>query len=209
MTKDQSKTDRQGPTIQEDYMDFVQIAVSMEYGAYYYELSTGRLYHIPYEELLDWSDTSFSSLTGWLIGSFLVAAGTISYTKQLHFRHHTAPLLWIPIGSLLGAVLICCLVRSHQKKTAQRIRDRASALRRSPHIAQTIRQGRKIYIQLTVYIVVLFIMSLVCFAISVSSSQVLFALFAILFFDAGVMTAAILQPLGKMAAYTKLKRSGG
>lgn len=189
-------------------MNLVQIATSKEYGAYYYDFSTSKIFYVPHDDLLELNNVRFSNLTGWFIGSLVVTMGIIGYVKNLQFDHSSSLLfLLVLIASIVSSALLCWLVKSNQKRISCLIRDRYRTAKHHLNLVQALRHGRKIYVQLSIYVVILFIMAFISLGISLGSSDILFALFTIVFFDSGTMMTTILQPFGKIAAYFRVKKT--
>lgn len=189
-----------------DYMNLVQIAASVEYGAYYYDFSTNKIYHVPHEDLLELNHVRFANLTGWLIGSAVVVTGMVKYVKNLRYSNRSHSLLLLLTVLVLSSCLFYGLAKSNQKRISHFIRDRYRAVNENLDLRQIVRHGRKAYVQISVYCVFLFFFAVVSLSESVTSASALFAFFSIVFFDTGVMMITILQPLGKIAAYFNIKR---
>lgn len=187
-------------------MNLVQISASTEYGAYYYDLSNGQIYHVPHEDLLELNNVRFTNVIGGLIGGILVVLGIFGYAKNWRYGGGPLALLLLLTLWILSACLIYWLVRDNQKRISCFIRDRYRALKEDLHLSQILKRDRKTYIQLSVYCIFLFFLAIVQLSLSISSVSVLYALFSLVSFDAGVMTIAILQPVGKMIAYSRIKR---
>lgn len=187
-------------------MNLVQISTSTEYGAYYYDLSTREIYRVPYKDLLELNNVCFTNLIGGLIGGIVVVAGIFECAKNLRYGNSSLSLLLLLIVWALSSCLLCWLAKSNPKRISRLIRDRYRTLNEDLDLSQILKRGCKVYIQLAAYCVFLFFLTIVSLSISITSSSVLYALFSIVCFDTGVMMIAILQPLGKIAAYSRLKR---
>lgn len=187
-------------------MNLVQISASIEYGAYYYDLSNGQAYHVPHEDLLELNNVRFTNVIGGLIGGILVVIGMFGYAKNLRYGDSPLALLVLLAAGVLGSCLLWWLVKNNQKRISRFVRDRYHALNEDLNLRQIIKQGRRAYIQIAVYSIVLFFFAIISFSISIASASALYALFSIVFFDTGVMMTAILQPLGKVIAYSRIKR---
>ncbi len=187
-------------------MNLVQISTSTEYGAYYYDLSTREIYRVPYEDLLELNNVRFTNLIGGLIGGIVVVVGIFEYTKNLRYGNRSLSLLLLLIVWVLSSCLLCWLTKSNQKRISRLIRDRYRTLNEDLDLSQILKRGCKAYIQLAVYCVFLFFLTIASLSISITSSSVLYALFSIVCFDTGVMMIAILQPLEKIVAYSRIKR---
>lgn len=187
-------------------MNLVQISTSTEYGAYYYDLSTRKIYHVPYDDLLELNNVRFTNLIGGLIGGIVVVVGMIEYAQNLRYGDRPLSLLLLLVVWVLSSCLLCWLAKSNQKRISGSIRDRYRTVNEDLDLIQSVKHGRKAYIQVSLYCVFLFFFAIVSLSISVTSASVLYALFSIVSFDTGVMMIAILQPLGKIAAYASIKR---
>ncbi len=187
-------------------MNLVQISTSTEYGAYYYDLSTREIYRVPYEDLLELNNVRFTNLIGGLIGGIVVVVGIFEHTKNLRYGNRSLSLLLLLIVWVLSSCLLCWLTKSNQKRISRLIRDRYRTLNEDLDLSQILKRGCKVYIQLAVYCVFLFFLTIASLSISITSSSVLYALFSIVCFDTGVMMIAILQPLEKIVAYSRIKR---
>ena len=187
-------------------MNLVQISTSAENGAYYYDHSTGQIYRVPQEDLLELNNVRFTSIIGGLVGGILVVIGMFGYAKNLRYGNRPLALLLLLIAWVLSSCLMGWLVKNNQKRISRLIRDRYRALNEVSNLRQIIKHGRKVYIQLSVYSVFLFFFAIFALAISVTSASALYALFSIVFFATGVMVITILQPLGKIIAYSSIRK---
>lgn len=187
-------------------MSLVQIAASIENGAYYYDLTSGQIYRVPHEDLLELNNVRFTNVIGGLIGGILVVMGILSYAKNLRYGDSPLALRLLLVVWVLSSCLFCWLVKNNQKRISRLIRDRYRALHEVLSLRQVVKQGRKAYIQLSVYCVFLFFFAIVSLSISVTSASALYALFSIVFFDTGVMVITILQPFGKIIAYSSIRK---
>jgi len=187
-------------------MNLVQISTSIENGAYYYEPSDGEIYRVPYDDLLELNNVNLSNVLGGLLGGLVVAVGIFGYVKNPHYDGHPlAPLLLLAV-LILGACLSCRMVKGNQKRISRSIREEYCPVNGDLDWSRIMKRDRKVYVQILSYCVFLFLFAIVSWCISGTSASVMFALCTIVFFDAGVMVLAILQPLGKLSAYAKLKR---
>lgn len=187
-------------------MSFVQISASIEHGAYYYDLSTGSVYHVPHEDLLELNNVRSSNVLGGLIGGILVAAGMVGYAKNLRHGDHPLTLPLLLIVWALSSCLFYWLAKRNQKRISRLVREQYDALPGDLNLRQIMKYGRKVSIQLGIYCTALFFAAIVSWSISVTSASVLYALFSIVCFDTGVMMMTILQPIGKLLARFSMKR---
>lgn len=187
-------------------MNLVQISTSTENGAYYYDLSNGQIYRVPQEDLLELNNVRFTGVIGGLVGGILVVIGMFGYAENLRYGNRPLVLLFLLIAWVLSSWLTRWLVKNNQKRISRSIRDRYRALNEVPNLRQIMKRGRKVYIQLSVYCVFLFFFAIYALSISVTSDSVLYALFSIVFFDTGVMMITILQPFGKIIAYSGIRK---
>lgn len=187
-------------------MNLVQISASPEYGAYYYDPSAGKVYHVPYEDLPELNNVRMPNLAGGLIGGLAVSIGMVGYAKDLRYNGHPlAPLLLLLVW-IFTSCLVVGLVKGNQKRISRSIREQYRPVCGDLDFAQIMRHGQKLYMQIAAYCVFLFTFTVLSLCISAAEDSVLFALFSIVFFDTGVMMTVILQPLGKLKACSKLKR---
>jgi len=187
-------------------MNLVQISTSIENGAYYYDPATGEIYHVPCGDLLELNHVNLSNVLGGLLGGLVVAVGMFGYAKNLHYDGQPlAPLLLLAV-LILGACLFCWMVKGNQKRISRSIREEYRPVNGDLDWDRIMKRGRKVYVQILAYCVFLFLFAIISWCISVTSTSVMFALCTIVFFDTGVMMLAILQPLGKLSAYAKLRK---
>jgi len=173
-------------------MNLVQIAASTEYGAYYYDPSTSKIYHVPYGDLLELNNVHITSLIGGLLGGIVVAVGMIKYAKELRYGDRPASLLFLLAVWVLSSCMLWWLVKSNQRRLGRLIRERYHVRDENLDLSQIVKRGRKAYIQVSLYCVFLFSFAVVSLSMSVTSASVLYALFSIVFFDTGVMMITIL-----------------
>lgn len=189
-------------------MNLIQISASMQDGAYYYDRSTQEIYHVPHADLQELNNVSAASLMGGLAGGILAAAGITAWAKVLRYGDRRVFLLLLLLAAALSSCLVFLLVKRSQKRISRLIRDRYRPLREEQVLSRTGKRGG-VYVQISVYCALLFLLSVFSLSISIASDSVLYALFSVVLFDAGVMVLAILQPLGKMLAYSGIKRRYG
>lgn len=186
-------------------MNLVQISTSTENGAYYYDLSNGQIYRVPQEDLLELNNVRFTSVIGGLVGGILVVIGMFGYAENLSYGNRPLALLLLLMAWVLSSCLMRWLVKNNQKRISRLIWDGYRALNEVPNLRQIMKHGRKVYIQLSIYSVLLFFFAIAALSISITSSSVLYALFSIVFFATGVMVVTILQPIGKVIAYSRIR----
>ena len=110
-------------------MEFVQIATSIERGAYYYDISTGNVYHVPHEELLAVNNVRPVRLLISLACSTLVVAIIVEYVSSIQYMYDTSfPLLLLMTVAVLSSCLFYCLVKRHQKKIFNLIQNKYPVL---------------------------------------------------------------------------------
>ena len=188
-------------------MDFVQIAVSVKRGGYYYDFPSGKIYFVPPGGLADQGGESAPNLLMWVAGAAFGTAGLIGLAR--HARQPYSAQFFLTVVLLAAAVssgLIRWLLRRGQKQFGQSVRRQCRALTPDPALREELRRGRGIYIKLAIYAAVLFCAAVVCLALLSQSPTFQLALLFLIFFDAGVMVITILQPIGKLSAYSRLKK---
>lgn len=188
-------------------MNFIQIASSVERGAYYYDPVNDIAYHVPYEELLELNNVQFKRLFGLLVCSAIVVAAIIVFINGIqHEQNISLPLWLLTIVAVLSSCMLCQFVRCHQKKISDTIQSRYSILSEGINLAQEIKQGGKVYFKILAYIAFLFCMAILSLNLLKDSPDILLEIFFVAFFDTGAMMITILQPFGKIRAYSKIKK---
>lgn len=97
-------------------MNLVQIATSVEHGAYYYDFLTCKIYHVPYEDLLNLNEVRFSNLLGWMLGSSMAMIGVIHYAQDMQLKQNFATLFFLVVGLVLSAAIIVWGIKRNQKR---------------------------------------------------------------------------------------------
>lgn len=186
-------------------MELVQIAASTERGAYYYDLSTDKVYHVPNEELLELNNIRFSRLLGLLICSALVVVVIVEcaifFQNIYEYYLHLLPLVVIAVFSSCG---FWRLVKLHQKKLSYSIKNRRPISIKEINLMEEIKFGCKTYFQLGIYIVFLFCAAIFSLNLRSESPDILLDIFSVAFFDTSIMMIAILQPLRKVRVYLRI-----
>jgi len=184
-------------------MNLVQLSTAADRGAYYYDPTNGSLYHVPRGELLKLDPVGLPQLLGVPVVSLLLVMGIVHFTRGLRYDA-ISPLLLLAVLPV-SACLPLWLVRRWQRRVSRTIREGY----RPVAGVEPGRFSRRIYGMLLVYCLFLALFALLAFGEAVGSGSLLAAFFAVVFFDAGAMVLAILQPIGKLRAYTTLKRNAG
>lgn len=190
-------------------MEFVQIATSIERGAYYYDISTGNVYHVPHEELLAVNNVRPVRLLISLACSTLVVAIIVEYVSSIQYMYDTSlPLLLLMTVAVLSSCVFYWLVKRHQKKIFNLIQNKYPVLSQEIDLMEEIKLGCKTYFQLGVYIIFLFFASLISLRLRSEAPDILLDIFSVAFFDTSIMMITILQPLRKVRAYLRIHNRG-
>ena len=189
-------------------MNLVQIATSVEHGAYYYDFLTCKIYHVPYEDLLNLNEVRFSNLLGWMLGSSMAMIGVIHYAQDMQLKQNFATLFFLVVGLVLSAAIIVWGIKRNQKRISGFIRERYRTVKQDLDLIEKLKYGQKDYVKIAVYIIFIFCLAISCLLFLVQTAEALFFFFFVISLDAGVLMIAILQPFGKIAAYFTIKKRG-
>lgn len=190
-------------------MEFVQIATSIERGAYYYDISTDNVYHVPHEELLEMNNVRSIRLLVLLACSIFVVTMIVEYVSSIQYMYDTSlPLLLLMTIVILSSCMFYWLVKRHQKKIFSLIQNKYPVLSQEIDLMEEIKLGCKTYFQLGIYIIFLFCTAIISLKLRSESPDILLDIFSVAFLNTSIMMIAILQPLGKVRVYLRIHNRG-
>lgn len=190
-------------------MKLVQIATSTERGAYYYDISTDNVYHVPYEELLEVNNVRSTRLLILLACATLVVAIIVEYISSIQYMYDTSlPFLMLATIAILSSCIFYWLVQCHRRKLHTLIQNMYPALSQKIDLMEEIKLGCKAYFQLGIYTIFLFFAAIFSLNLRSESPDILLDIFSIAFFDTSIMMIAILQPFRKVYVYLRIYNRG-
>lgn len=190
-------------------MNLVQIATSVDHGAYYYNTTTNDVYHVPYEELLELNNVRSMRLFSLLIFCTLFVTVIVEFAHNVHHEYSVSLPIWLLMTmTFFSSYILYRFVKRHQKRISSLIQVRHPVLLQRIDLIQEIKHGRKTYFKILAYIIFLFCTAILSLVLLKETPDILLEMFFVSFFDTGVMMMAILQPFGKILAYSKIKKGG-